>query len=243
MIKAILTGHSRGLGLGIAQALLSKGHPVLGLSGSINTSLQMQFPDLVHQIAIDLSENTVLEILESSPKLQEFIENATLLLLINNAGRVTPIGPLNAQNPYDVSSSVQLNVGTPMALSALLSQRLKSTQQLRILHVSSGAGRSAYPGWSVYCATKAALDMHAQAVQQDKLPNVRICSLAPGVIDTGMQAQIRQADESLFPNKQRFVELNEQGLLSSARDTGEQLVNYVLAPGFGKNAVDDLRTR
>lgn len=243
MIKAILTGHSKGLGLGIAQALLLKGHPVFGLSSSINIPLQTQFPTLFCQIAIDLSENTALEILETSPELKEFIENATLLLLINNAGRVTPIGPLNAQNPQDVSRSVQLNVGTPMALSALISRRLKPAQQLRILHLSSGAGRSAYTGWAVYCATKAALDMHAQAVQQDKLPNVRICSLAPGVIDTGMQAQIRQTDEALFPNKQRFVELSEQGLLSSASDTGERLVSYMLRPEFGENAVDDLRAR
>lgn len=243
MIKAILTGHSRGLGLGIAQALLTKGHPVFGLSSSINTSLQTQFPTLLHQTEIDLSEPTSLEILEASPELQEFVENATLLLLINNAGRVTPIGPLTTQNPQDVSRSVQLNLSAPMALSALLTQRLKPAQQLRILHVSSGAGRSAYPGWAVYCATKAALDMHAQAVQHDKLPNVRICSLAPGVIDTGMQAQIRKTNEALFPNKQRFVELHEQGLLSSANETGARMLNYLLGPNFGENAVDDLRAR
>ncbi|MCR2747827.1 SDR family oxidoreductase [Limnobacter parvus] len=242
MIKAIVTGHSKGLGLGIAGALLAQGHPVLGLSSSINTTLQPRFPTLLHQIAIDLSENSALEILETSPELQQFIENATLLLLINNAGRVTPIGPLETQNPHDVSRSVQLNVGTPLALSALISQQLKPVQQLRILHVSSGAGRSAYSGWAVYCATKAALDMHAQAVQQDNLSNVRICSLAPGVIDTGMQAQIRQVDEAHFPNKQRFIELHEQGLLTSAEETGARILGYLLGPKFGEIAVDDLRT-
>lgn len=243
MIKAILTGHSKGLGLGIAHALMRKNYPVLGISRSANTSLAGEFPTLLQQIQLDLVENSALENAKIHRNLQEFIENATLLLLINNAGLVTPIGPLNAQDPQNIHRSVQLNVSAPLTLCALISKWLKPAQQLRILHVSSGAGRSAYPGWSVYCATKAALDMHAQAVQQDQLPNIRICSLAPGVIDTGMQAEIRETDESLFPNKKRFMELHDQGLLSNAEHTGHQLLAYLLDPAFGQKAVDDLRTR
>ncbi|WP_334119390.1 SDR family oxidoreductase [Limnobacter sp.] len=242
MIKAILTGHSKGLGLGIAQSLLGKGHPVLGLARSIHDELQHQFAPLLQQVAIDLSENSALEHWSSGPQLQEFIENATLLLLINNAGLVTPIGPLHAQNPLEIARSVQLNVTAPMVLSAKVAQLLKNGQQLRVLHVSSGAGRSPYPGWGVYCATKAALDTHAQTVKLDGQANVRICSLAPGVIDTGMQAQIRATDVKLFPNKQRFIDLNNAGALTSPQHTGDHLVNYLLAPGFGQRAVDDLRS-
>ena len=242
MIKAILTGHSKGLGLGIARALLAKGHPVLGLSRTENTALQQQFPALLQQTAVDLSNDLALDSLIQGDLLEQFIENATLLLLINNAGLVTPIGPLHAQNPLEIARSVQLNVTAPMVLSAMVAQRLKNGQELRVLHVSSGAGRHPYPGWSVYSATKAALDMHAQTVKLDGQANVRICSLAPGVIDTGMQAQIRETDVKLFPNKQRFIDLNNAGALTSPQHTGERLVNYVLAPGFGQVAVDDLRS-
>ncbi|MBU0782534.1 MAG: SDR family oxidoreductase [Gammaproteobacteria bacterium] len=242
MIKAILTGHSKGLGLGIARSLLCKGHPVLGLSRSINDELQHEFPPLLQQVAIDLSEISALEHWANGTQLQEFIENATLLLLINNAGLVTPIGPLHAQDPVEIARSVQLNVTAPMVLSAKVTHILKNGQELRVLHVSSGAGRRPYPGWSVYGATKAALDIHAQTVKLDGQPNVRICSLAPGVIDTGMQAQIRETDVNLFPNKQRFIELNNEGALTNPQHTGEHLVNYLLAPGFGQLAVDDLRS-
>jgi len=175
--------------------------------------------------------------------LQQFIQNTTLLLLINNAGVVTPVGPLANQIPNDIASSIHLNVTAPMVLSAALASLLKGKQELRIVHISSGAGRGAYPGWSVYCATKAALDMHAQAVKQDNQANIKICSLAPGVIDTGMQAQIRETDESLFPNKQRFIDLNESGSLANPHVTGKQIVNYVLGSKFGALAVDDLRSR
>ncbi len=241
MIKAILTGHSKGLGLGIARALLQEGHAVLGISRSLLVELQQHYPENLQQISLDLAQPTALERLENSSQLQEFIANATQLLLINNAGLVSPIGPLSAQATVDISRSVQLNIAVPLALSALLTRTIQGTQQLRILHVSSGAAQSAYPGWSVYCATKAALDMHARAVQQDQLPNVAICSLAPGVIDTAMQTEIRETDESLFPNKQRFIQLKNSNSLSDPDETGKLLVRYLLSSNFGKLAVDDLR--
>ena len=242
MIKAILTGHSKGLGLGIAQSLLARGYPVLGLSRSIHAELQKQFPTLLQQLPVDLAEHAALQELLVGEALPEFMANATQLLLINNAGLVSPIGPLSVQPASDISRSMQLNVTTPLVLSAHITQLLKVDQQLRVLHVSSGAGRSAYPGWSVYCASKAALDMHAQATQLDKLEQVRICSLAPGVIDTDMQAQIRDTDEALFPNKKRFEELKSTQQLSSPKQTGERLVDYLLSPKFGSLAVDDLRS-
>jgi short-subunit dehydrogenase len=215
----------------------------LGISRSQNADLQQQYPAQLQQISLDLAQATALEQLEHNALFTEFIANTTQLLLINNAGLVSPIGPLSAQSTADISRSVQLNVAVPLALSAMLTRKIQGNQQLRILHVSSGAAQSAYPGWSVYCATKAALDMHAQAVQQDQLPNVAICSLAPGVIDTEMQAQIRATDESLFPNKQRFIQLKNTNSLSSPNTAGERVVRYLLSPNFGKLAVDDLRAQ
>ena len=243
MIKAILTGHSKGLGLGIAKSLLARGYPVLGLSRSIHAELQNQFPMLLQQLPVDLADNAALQKLASGNLMREFMADATLVLLINNAGLVSPIGPLNAQAASDISRSIQLNVTVPMVLSAQLTQLLTAGQHLRILHVSSGAGRSAYPGWSVYCASKAALDMHAQAVALDKIRDVLICSLAPGVIDTDMQAQIRQTDEALFPNRKRFEELKSNQQLTCPEKAGERLVDYLLSHKFGGLAVDDLRSQ
>ena len=128
----------------------------------------------------------------------------------------------------------------PLALAAATVQASTGAER-RILHVSSGAGRGAYPGWSVYCATKAALDRHAEAVALDGDPSVRACSLAPGVIDTDMQAEIRATPASRFPMKERFVQLKEGGGLTSPEDCARALVDYLLAPRFGSKPVDDLR--
>jgi NAD(P)-dependent dehydrogenase (short-subunit alcohol dehydrogenase family) len=130
-------------------------------------------------------------------------------------------------------------VAAPLALAAAVVRA--SRGERRILHVSSGAGRNAYPGWSVYCATKAALDRHAEAVLQDGDPAVRCVSLAPGVIDTGMQAEIRATPASHFPMKERFVQLKQQGALTAPEACAKKLVDYLLAEDFGSEPVADLR--
>jgi benzil reductase ((S)-benzoin forming) len=114
-------------------------------------------------------------------------------------------------------------------------------RQTRVLHISSGAGSAAYPGWSVYGATKAALDHHARAAALDGAPGLRVCSLAPGVIDTAMQAQIRSTPAERFPMRQRFVDLKASGSLSAPQDCARQVIGYLLADGFGSKPVDDVR--
>jgi benzil reductase ((S)-benzoin forming) len=112
----------------------------------------------------------------------------------------------------------------------------------RIMHVSSGAGSSAYPGWSVYGATKAALDHHARSAALDGVPGLLVCSLAPGVINTDMQAEIRASSVECFPNRERFVELERSGQLSEPLECAAKLVDYLLGDRFGNNPVDDLRS-
>ncbi|MDT1878453.1 SDR family NAD(P)-dependent oxidoreductase, partial [Acinetobacter baumannii] len=76
--------------------------------------------------------------------LREFLADASQALLVNNAGVVTPVGPLAAQDPAEVLRAVSLNVGAPLALAAAFVQAAPQAER-RILHVSSGAARNAYP--------------------------------------------------------------------------------------------------
>ena len=70
---------------------------------------------------------------------------------------------------------------------------------------------------------------------------VKACSLAPGVIDTDMQAEIRSTLETKFPLKQRFVGMKDSGVLVAPRARAVALVDYLLAQRFGQEPVDDLR--
>ncbi|NML59902.1 SDR family oxidoreductase [Massilia sp. RP-1-19] len=240
-MKAIVTGHTKGLGAAIASDLLARDIPVLGLARTFSHEMQARCPGLLSQIEIDLADAAALGNWLAGSALRHYLAGDNAILLINNAGVVQPVGALPAQDPLAVARAVTLNIAAPMMLSAALAAASAGAER-RILHISSGAGRNAYPGWSVYCATKAALDQHARAVALDAVPGVRICSLAPGVIDTDMQAEIRATPPERFPLRERFVELQRAGELSTPQQTARGVVEYLLANGFGREPVDDLRT-
>jgi len=243
MQKAIVTGHSKGLGEGIAAALLEQGIAVLGVSRGPAMQLTERFSGLLTESAVDLSDSTALSAWMAGAALHDFVQGAETILLVNNAGTVQPVGALQDQDPMDVLRAVTLNVAAPLALAAAVVE-VRGDAECKILHISSGAGRSAYPGWSVYCATKAALDQHARAVALDGGAGgqgVRICSLAPGVIDTAMQEQIRATPSEHFPARARFVALHRDGQLSTAAQAASRIVDYLLADSFGSMPVDDLR--
>ena len=69
----------------------------------------------------------------------------------------------------------------------------------------------------------------------------RVCSLAPGVIDTDMQVQLRGADVSQFPDQAMFADLHTKGQLSSADDAAAHILAYLARPDFGSEPVADVR--
>lgn len=239
MMKAILTGHSRGLGAAICDELLARNIPVLGISRTRNDAAAQRHPEL-EQVALDLADTSALAAWLASGELPRSLLGRTRVLLINNAGLVQPVGPLGTQDPATVARAVSVNVAAPLMLAAAVAAQ-NYLAEVRVLHVSSGAGRNPYPGWSVYCATKAALDHHARAAALDGVPTLRVCSLAPGVIDTDMQAEIRSSPLEHFPLRERFKDMKRDGALASPQECAVKLVAFLLDESFGREAVADLR--
>lgn len=237
-MKAILTGHSRGLGAAIADELLAAGIPVLALARHGNAELAARHPELLREVALDLADPAAVVAWLAGSALQDFLGETGEVLLINNAGTLGPVAPAGRQEAAAIARAVSLNVSAPLLLANALAARPGA---LRILHVSSGAARDAYPGWSIYGATKAALDHHARAVAQEGRPGLRICSLAPGVVDTDMQAEIRKLGPDQFPLLERFQALKRDGLLASPAAVAARLVAYLRDDDFGRQPVADLR--
>ncbi len=239
-IKAIVTGHSRGLGAAIAAELLRHEVAVLGLArqeGEVPAAAGAAF----EQVALDLADGAALQRWLAGPALSGFLAGAERVLLVNNAGVVGPVGPLAVQPLAELASAVALNVAAPLMLSQAVLAASPGVREHRIAHVSSGAARRAYAGWSVYCATKAALDQHARALALDEVAGLRICSLAPGVIDTDMQALVRSTPAEHFPMRARFEALKAEGQLVAPADAARRFVSYLLGERFGEAPVGDLR--
>ncbi|WP_374486355.1 SDR family oxidoreductase [Zoogloea sp.] len=241
MIKALLTGHSRGLGAAIADALLRRGIPLLALARSGNPQRCSTYPDLLREASLDLSDTPSLEAWLNTPSLRDFLADAETALLINNAGLLQPVGLVGEADATAIARAVAVNVTAPLLLTNAFVAATRQSADRRVVHISSGAARSPYAGWSVYCATKAALDHQARAMAAEHLPGLRVASLAPGVVDTGMQAEIRASSVEQFPQKGRFEALKSSGQLTSPDKAAQRLVNYLLGPSFGDVVDGDLR--
>jgi benzil reductase ((S)-benzoin forming) len=242
MTKAVLTGHSRGLGAAIAEALLARDIPMLALSRKGNPDLAARYGELLVEVAIDLSDASAGAEWAKSDALARFLDDAPYALLVNNAGVVEPIGPAGELDAQVIARAVVLNVAAPIVLADAFIKATVKAEQRRILHISSGAGRNAIPGWSTYCATKAALDHHARTVAADARPNLLVESLAPGVIDTEMQAQIRATTPEQFAMRERFVSLKQNNELTDPGECGARIVEHLLSKAFGYDTLTDLRT-
>jgi NAD(P)-dependent dehydrogenase (short-subunit alcohol dehydrogenase family) len=71
--------------------------------------------------------------------------------------------------------------------------------------------------------------------------NLRIASVAPGVIDTEMQAEIRETPEDDFPDRERFIQMKREGSLRTPAEAAKALVDHLLSPDFGADPVTETR--
>lgn len=219
----IVTGASKGIGFELSRQLRAKGNKVIGVARTMPV-------DAEYFIAADLAQTEGLATLIDS-LIDENRENATSFTLINNAGMVNPIGLIGSVNAEEMTTAMAVNLTAPMILSNAFIAKLKDFNgPKRIVNISSGAGRNAYEGWGTYCTTKAGLDHFSRVValeQANAEYPVMIVSIAPGIIDTGMQETIRASQEEAFPLLERFIDYKEQGLLSSAEHTAEKLISFM----------------
>jgi NAD(P)-dependent dehydrogenase (short-subunit alcohol dehydrogenase family) len=114
----------------------------------------------------------------------------------------------------------------------------------KVLNISSGLGRKAMASQAPYCAAKAGMDHFTRcvALEEAQQPNgARICSLAPGVIDTDMQVELRSADPARFADQATFAGLKEKGMLSSPQDAAAKVIAFLNRADYGSNPVADVR--
>lgn len=241
MKKFILTGHSRGLGAAIANQLLQAGHGVMGLSRKAHPTLKARYPDQLIEYNIDLSQSEPLVRLLESQDFEDYLSDASAAVLINNAGVLSPIGMNGHLSNTAIFDAVSINVAAAIALSNQFIALTTAIPDRRIIQISSGAARSPYAGWSIYCATKAALDHYTRCLAVEAHKGLKAVSLAPGVIDTDMQAQVRATSLSSFPMRPRFDQLKQDNALAAPDAVAEKLLRFLDHPAFGQEPCTDLR--
>ena len=165
------------------------------------------------------------------------------VVFVHAAGSVQPIGFAGEVDTEAYTRNVLLNSAAGQVLGHCFLAAAKDLEAERHLVVlSSGAASLVGAGWSSYGAGKAAMDQWVRDVgaEQELRGGVQVVAVAPGVVETGMQEQIRETSEEDFPKREKFIELHESGQLSDPDEVAGQLW-ALLEKGFENGAVLDLR--
>lgn len=243
-----ITGASKGIGLALSKELMSKENILVCIARTKNeelinlgneTGCKVIFLeyDLVNIEGVEELMETMIAQIPSHPQ---------SITLINNAGIIDPIGRTEDNQPDAINKSITINLTAPMVLSSAFIKHVQDYPvQKKIVNISSGAGRQPYSGWSSYCASKAGLDHYSRAVsqeQQGKRNAVKVISIAPGIIDTGMQEKIRGVKKEDFALVDRFIDYKKNEQLSSPEYTARKLKQVIESENFIElNTVLDLR--
>lgn len=219
---AVITGGGTGIGRALAAELAGQGMSVL-VTGRREDALEdtrALDPEHIHVQSADVAEARGREQLCAA-----LPREARVAYLVHNAGVLDPIGPIGGLEPQAWRRNMAVNLEAPLFLTQALLPRL---DEGRIMHVSSGAAHRPIAGWSAYCAAKAALYMLYRCINAELNERRILCaSLRPGVVDTPMQAHVREQSEERFPSVERFRTLKREGQLHPPQEVAK-FMSWVL---------------
>jgi len=244
----IITGASRGLGAALTEQLLLPHNHLLCISRRSSAALAdraVHHGAHLEQWTMDLDDAVA-----AAARLTDWFATHpagtfSSATLINNACAIPALVPLRDSQPAELARVMRVGLEAPLLLSAAFLDATRHwTVPRKILNISSGLGRRAMASQAAYCAIKAGMDHFTRALAMDEalVPHgAKVCSLAPGVIDTDMQTHLRQSDPAGFPDLALFQGMHSQGQLSSPAHTSQQVLAYLERPDFGNNPIGDVR--
>jgi benzil reductase ((S)-benzoin forming) len=225
-----ITGTSRGIGKAFAEHLLeTPNNYVIGIS----RQKTIEHANYRH-FYLDLTDVNAIANFRF-----DLHANAKKIFLINNAGALGFIKPVGKKNADTIIKNYTLNLIAP---AVLINEFIKCYDGIDaekvIVNISSGAGKSPIDGWAEYCASKAGLDMlsrvvdaeqkvRAQHAQESIHPGFKIFSIAPGVVDTEMQMEIRKANKEDFSRIEDFIAYKTNNQLSDAKTVSGKYIKVL----------------
>lgn len=204
----IVTGGSKGLGHALCELFRSRDYRIIEFSRSAPHEYSVP-ADLAEPEQSRLIVKDAIAPIDDN-QLQE-------LIVVSNAGTLEPVGPTSSRSHSELLENINTNFVSPILILTEIVARFQAAACRKvILNISSGAALKGRAGWSLYCAAKAGMEnfIRSLALEQQSQPQPFIpINIDPGVIDTEMQALIRDSSPSEFPDVEFFIQRKEQGLL------------------------------
>lgn len=215
----LITGVSRGLGHGLALACLERGDRVLGLGRKSAAELDSHPNFCFAQADVtdpDQCKAALETLLQHCPRLD---------CAILNAGVLGPIADMCDQCIDVMKDVMDVNLwANKTLLDLLLGRNLPITQ---IVAISSGAALNGNRGWGGYSLSKAALNMLVQLYANER-EDVHFSALAPGLVDTAMQEQIRALPADVpFPSVSRLKQAAGTEAMPDPTTAGQRVLEAI----------------
>jgi 3-oxoacyl-[acyl-carrier protein] reductase len=221
MRNVIVTGGSRGLGLGIARKLVESGFHAIVIARKRSAefeaaTLEMEQvrPGSIRFVPFDLAE------LESIPELVKKLRKdfGPIYGLVNNAG-MSADGVLALTSTHQIEQVVRLNTTSPMVLTKYVVRFMMADGGGRVVNISSIVASTGYNGLSVYAATKASLIGFTRSLAREVgRAGINVNAVAPGFVSTEMTRSLTEESRQRIVRRSALKRLVEVDDVASAVD-------------------------
>jgi 3-oxoacyl-[acyl-carrier protein] reductase len=244
MRNVIVTGGSRGLGLGIARKLAQAGYRVIAVARKLNSELAAAIveaesggPGSIHFVPFDLAE------IEGIPNLVRSLrsESGPIYGLVNNAG-VSFDGALALMPTSQIEQLVRVNTISPMVLTKYVVRSMMADGGGRIVNMASITAFTGYSGLSVYGATKASIVGFSRSMAREVgRMGVNVNSVAPGFIETDMTHGLKEEQRQQIERRSALKHLADVDDVANAvefllGDKAKNITGTVITVDAGNTA-------
>lgn len=188
--RVLITGASRGIGAATARLLAEEGAKVglLARNRAEIMALAREIGPSARALPADIADPAAVEA-AAAEMMRAF---GGIDVLINNAGVIEPIAPLDAADSAAWGRAIDINLkGVFHGMRAVLPGMIRQGGGI-VVTISSGAAHNPLEGWSAYCSAKAGAAMLTACLHHEAhLKGIRAIGLSPGTVATDMQAVIR----------------------------------------------------
>jgi 3-oxoacyl-[acyl-carrier protein] reductase len=244
MRNVIVTGGSRGLGLGIARKLAETGYRVIAIARKQNNELTaaMHEAELANSgsfqfVPFDLAE------IESIPGLVTALrkEFGAIYGLVNNAG-ISFEGVLALMPTSQIEQLVRVNTLSPIVLTKSVVRSMMADGGGRIVNMASIIASTGYSGLSVYGATKASIIGFSRSLAREVgRMGINVNSVAPGFVETEMTSTLKDEQRQQIERRSALRRLADVGDIANAvefllSDKAKNITGTVLTVDAGNTA-------
>jgi 3-oxoacyl-[acyl-carrier protein] reductase len=244
MRNIIVTGGSRGLGLGIVLKLAADGNRPIAIArkmsdelGTVIEQAERDCPGRIRFVPFDLSD--IAAIPELVKELRRTV--GAMYGLVNNAG-IGTAGALALMHNSEIERLIRLNTLSPIVLTKYVIRHMLADGGGRVVNMSSIVANTGYSGLSVYGATKASLVGFTRALAREVgRRGVTVNAIAPGFVNTEMTQGMEEEERSRIARRSALKRLPDVDDIANAvayllGDAAKNITGTVLTVDAGATA-------